>query len=51
MLRSFVGQLESEPYRRDTLRGLVAPEVGPAEFDRMIDRAKSAERSCLASAG
>jgi hypothetical protein len=47
MLRSFVAELEAAPHRRATLRGLVAPEVAPADFDAMLDRAEAAERRCL----
>lgn len=50
MLRSFVAELEAEPHRRATLRGLVAPEVGPAEWERMIDRAEQAEQRCRGAA-
>lgn len=51
MLRSFVAELEAPPYRRGTLRGLIAPEVSPKDFDAMLDSAEAAERTCLASAG
>jgi hypothetical protein len=51
LLRRFVAELEQEPYRRETLRGLVAPEVSPAHFDAMLDEAEAAERRCFASAG
>jgi hypothetical protein len=47
MLHSFVAELEAAPHRRATLRGLVAPEVAPADFDAMLDRAEAAERRCL----
>jgi len=50
MLRAFVSQLEADPYRRATLRGLVAPQTTPDEWDAMLDRADSAERTCLAKA-
>jgi hypothetical protein len=50
VLRSFVAELEPAPYRRGTLRGLVAPTVGPSDFEQMMDRAETAERSCLAAA-
>ena len=46
MLRSFVAQLEAEPYRRSTLRGLVAPELVPADWDRMIEKAEAEEAAC-----
>lgn len=50
MLRSFVAELEAEPFRRATLRGLVAPEVGPEAWDGMIDGAEAARRACTAKA-
>jgi hypothetical protein len=49
MLRSFVDALEPEPYRRETFRGLVAPEVVPSSFDALMAAAEAAEQSCLAS--
>ena len=51
LLRQFVAELEAEPNRRETLRGLVAPEVGPAEFNAIVDQSEAAERLCLARAG
>ncbi|MDJ0850164.1 MAG: hypothetical protein QNK04_17470 [Myxococcota bacterium] len=50
MLRRFVAELEAEPYRRATLRGLVAPSLTPADFDRMMDAAEAAEGGCRTSA-
>jgi hypothetical protein len=50
LLRRFVAELEPAPYRRETLRGLIAPEVSPAGFDTMMDEAEAAEQRCLASA-
>ena len=50
LLRRFVTELEGEPYRRETLRGLIAPEVGPAEFGAIVDESEAAERLCLARA-
>jgi hypothetical protein len=50
MLRSFVTELEAAPYRRATLRGLVAPEVGHEEWERMIDRSEAAEQRCRGTA-
>lgn len=46
MLRRLVAELEPTQYRRETLRGLIAPEVSPAEFDTMVDAAEAAERAC-----
>jgi hypothetical protein len=50
LLRCFVAELESPPYRRETLRGLIAPEVSPAGFEAMMDEAEAAEQRCFASA-
>jgi hypothetical protein len=49
LLRSFVAKLESPAQQRDTLRGLVAPEIDAARFDGLVDGAERAERQCLAS--
>jgi hypothetical protein len=50
LLRRFVAELESPSYRRETLRGLIAPEVSPAGFEAMMDEAEAAEQRCFASA-
>ena len=50
LLRRFVAELEPSPYRRETLRGLIAPEVSPAGFEAMMDEAEAAEQRCFASA-
>ncbi len=50
LLRRFVTELEAEPYRRETLRGLLAPEVGPSDFEAIVDAGEAAERQCLARA-
>jgi hypothetical protein len=46
MLSAFVDELEPERYRRNTLRGLIAPEVADAKFGAMLDAAGAAERAC-----
>jgi hypothetical protein len=51
MLRQFVAELEPEAYRRETLRGLVAPEVSPASFEAMVGAGERSERECLALGG
>jgi hypothetical protein len=51
LLRQFVAELEPAPYRRETLRGLIAPEVAPQRFDAMMSAAEDAERTCLARSG
>lgn len=50
LLRQLVAELEPEPHRRQTLRGLIAPEVANARFDAILDSAETRERSCLAQA-
>ena len=47
MLRQFVEELEPTANRRQTLRGLVAPELAAERFDAVADFAESRERSCL----
>jgi hypothetical protein len=49
LLRSFVAKLEPPAERRDTLRGLVAPEIEPTRWAAITDAAESSERQCLAS--
>lgn len=49
LLRRFVEELEPPDHRRETLRGLVAPEVGGARFDQILDAADARERACLGS--
>jgi hypothetical protein len=48
MLRAFVAQLEPQVDRRESLRGLIAPEVGAASFDGIMDKAEQREQQCLA---
>ena len=48
LLRQFVAELELENHRRETLRGLIASEVGPAHFDEVLDRAEANESRCNA---
>jgi hypothetical protein len=51
ILRQLIDELEPAANQRGTLRGLIAPEVNPADFDAIVDGAEAAERLCLASAG
>jgi hypothetical protein len=51
LLRRFVALLEPPDEQRETLRGLIAPEVGSARFGEIVDQAERRERACLASAG
>jgi hypothetical protein len=46
LLRRWVGELESEPHRREALRGLVAPELPRPAFDPVMDAAEARERGC-----
>ncbi len=50
LLRRFVAVLERPAERRETLRGLIAPEVGSARFGEIVDQAERRERECLARA-
>jgi hypothetical protein len=49
LLRTFVAELEPAEFRRNTLRGLVAPEVGNEEFDAIVEVAEGLERECGAN--
>lgn len=46
LLRTFVAELEPPEFRRNTLRGLVAPEVSNAEFDSIVEVAEALESQC-----
>jgi hypothetical protein len=50
MLRRFVAELEPESDRRESLRGLIAPELGVAGFDTVMNAAELREQQCLARA-
>jgi hypothetical protein len=50
LLRQLVAQLESEAYRQETFRSLVAPELDPQSFGVILEKADQAERTCQASA-
>jgi hypothetical protein len=47
LLRRFVGELEAEEYRLETLRGLIAPELDGASFTGRMAESEAAERDCL----
>jgi hypothetical protein len=49
LLRSFVAKVEPLDERRDTLRGLVAPEIDATRWTAITDQAELSERQCLAS--
>ena len=51
LLREFIAGLEPPSDRRESLRGLIAPELGVQDFDAVMDAAEQRERSCLARAG
>ena len=53
LLRAFVREIERHGGRRDTLRGLVAPEVSPGAFAEALAAAERRETACAggASAG
>jgi hypothetical protein len=46
LLRAFVREIEVQNGRRDTLRGLIAPEVPPAAFAEALQAAERREASC-----
>ncbi len=46
LLRTFVGRLEAEEYRRETLRSLIAPEFDGRSFGDAMDAAEASERRC-----
>jgi len=46
LLRQWVRLLEPETYRGEALRSLVAPEMQPEEFERVLARARAAEATC-----
>ena len=50
VLRRFVAEMEKEPYRDATLRGLIAPELAPDRFDALLQEAADRERRCLVTA-
>jgi len=50
LLREFVSGLEPPSDRRESLRGLIAPELGVASFDTLMDAAELREQQCLARA-
>lgn len=50
LLRAFVEELEAPSDRRESLRGLIAPELGVAKFDTAMDAAELREQRCFARA-
>ena len=51
LLRRFVAEMEAEPYRESTLRGLIAPELPPDRFDALLRQAQEREQSCEHGSG
>lgn len=51
LLRAFVAELEPEPYRAETLRGLVAPEMDPQRFREALAAAEAEEARCQRDSG
>ena len=48
LLRQFVAEFETEEFRRETLRSLIAPELDPERFGQVVQAAEQSERRCLA---
>ncbi len=46
LLRTFVDEFEGGEHSVEALRSLFAPEIGPTRFGRILEEAKTAERSC-----
>lgn len=46
LLRRMVELLEPAPYRQSVLRSVIAPELSPSAFAKIIARAERAERRC-----
>ena len=49
LLRAFVREIEVQNGRRDTLRGLIAPEVSPSGFAEALQAAERRESGCAGS--
>lgn len=49
LLRRFVEGMEAGPYREETLRSLVAPELDAGAFSKVVAVAQASEQSCIAS--
>ena len=46
LLRAFVNEFETDGHDEETLRSLLAPEVGATRFNEILGEAEAAERSC-----
>lgn len=51
LLRRFVAELEPRASRRQTLHGLISPELAGDRFDAIADAAEARERRCLGGGG
>jgi hypothetical protein len=49
LLWQLVGQLESEGYREETFRSLIAPELDPQSFRVILEKAEAGEKECRAA--
>ena len=50
LLRAFVNAFEAGAHCDETLRSLLAPEIGTTRFVEILDHAERAERSCARAA-
>jgi hypothetical protein len=50
LLRAFIIELEPSEYRRNALRGVIAPELNSERFDAIVEAAEDFERRCNAHA-
>jgi hypothetical protein len=50
LLRTFVSEFEAGDHYGETLRSLLAPEVGATRFGEILQQAEAAERSCRRAA-
>jgi hypothetical protein len=50
LLRAFIAELEPSEHRRNTLRGVIAPELESERFDAIVVIAEGLERRCSARA-
>jgi hypothetical protein len=50
LLRAFIAELEPVEYRRNALRGVIAPQLDSERFDAIVEIAEDLERRCSARA-
>ena len=46
LLRKFVDGMEPPPYREETLRSLLAPELDAEAFSKIVEAAQASEQAC-----